>query len=467
MGAGKMTDSLSVWHFVLVNAGRITVAAPMVLLCILGIAMLFGRKLHEERVAALTQLATVVGFLGAVTVLVGMLVTGERQVIVWAGNWVELPNHEYEFAVEFQFDRLSVPFALLSFVLVGVVGAFARAYMHLEPGYHRFFLFYSMFLSGMVIAALAGTIETLFAGWELVGLSSAFLVAFFHERVSPVKNGLYVWSIYRLTDAAFLAAAVLLHQVAGRGDLSVMIGEGPWPEGRAVVLPQQIWFVGALLLVAIAGKSALVPFSGWLPRAMEGPTPSSAIFYGALSVHLGTYLLLRISPMLESFPGLSVAVIVIGFCTAVTAALVGRVQADIKSVLAYASLTQVGIIVMEIGFGLRYIPLVHIVGHACLRTLQFLRAPSLLHDYHSMESALGGDRPHTAPRWLARNVWWYRWALERAYLDDLVGTYFVRPFLTLMRCCDGAERWISRRLGSTQSRPARAEPSLEILEVEP
>ncbi len=117
---------------------------------------------------------------------------------------------------------------------------------------------------------------------------------------------------------------------------------------------------------------------------MEGPTPSSAIFYGALSVHLGAFLLLRVSPILEQSLLLSAAVVVIGLVSAIFAALAARVQTDIKSALAFASLTQVGIIVAEIGLGLRYIALIHIIGHACLRTLQLLRAPTLLHDYHTL-----------------------------------------------------------------------------------
>ena len=119
------------------------------------------------------------------------------------------------------------------------------------------------------------------------------------------------------------------------------------------------------------------------------PTPSSAVFYGALSVHLGVFLLLRISPVLDSAPWLSVLVVVLGLATAAFACLAGRVQTDIKSALAFASLTQVGIIIAEIGFGLRYLALIHMLGHACLRTLQFIRAPSLLHDHHQLENAIG------------------------------------------------------------------------------
>ena len=150
--------------------------------------------------------------------------------------------------------------------------------------------------------------------------------------------------------------------------------------------------VGLLLLVAAAGKSALVPFCGWLPRAMEGPTPSSAIFYGALSVHLGAFLLLRVSPILELSLPLSIAVGVLGLTSAIFGALFARVQTDIKSALAFASLTQVGIIVAEIGCGLRYIALIHIIGHACLRTLQLLRAPTLLGNSSEINTPVSRSR---------------------------------------------------------------------------
>jgi NAD(P)H-quinone oxidoreductase subunit 5 len=182
---------------------------------------------------------------------------------------------------------------------------------------------------------------------------------------------------------------------------------------------------------------------------MEGPTPSSAVFYGALSVHLGAYLLLRISPLLDDSLALSMAVLTIGVVTAAFASFAGRVQTDIKSALSFASLTQVGIIVAEIGVGcfwepLRYVALVHILGHACFRTLQFIRAPSLLYDYGTLENALGSRLPATAPRasWLPEKTraWLYRLALEKGYLDAWLATLFVNPFLNLLRGCDALER---------------------------
>src|SRR5690606_17662559 len=171
---------------------------------------------------------------------------------------------------------------------------FANIYLLREPGRQRFFLLYALFLLGMIVSSLAGTIETLFFGWELVGLSSALLVAFFQDRPAPARNGLWVWTVYRVADAAFLVAAMTMHHLTGGGDFDKLIGADNWPEGQAALTPNQALFIGSLLLIAAAGKSGLIPFTGWLPRAMEGPTPSSAIFYGALSVHLGAFLLLRV-----------------------------------------------------------------------------------------------------------------------------------------------------------------------------
>src|SRR5262249_25111366 len=153
------------------------------------------------------------------------------------------------------------------------------------------------------------------------------------------------------------------------GEFGRLFGAGPWPAGQAAVSPGQAAVVGALLLTAAAGKSALLPFSGWLPRAMEGPTPSSAVFYGALSVHLGAFLLLRAGPLLAASWGLSAAVVALGLATALFAFLAGSVQTDIKSVLSFAALSQVGLIFAEIGLGWHYLALAHLLGHACLRTL--------------------------------------------------------------------------------------------------
>jgi len=185
---------------------------------------------------------------------------------------------------------------------------------------------------------------------------------------------------------------------------------------------------------------------------MEGPTPSSAVFYGALSVHLGAFLLLRVSPLLDASPVVRIAVVILGLASSVFAALAGRVQTDIKSSLSFASLSQVGLIVAEIGIGFRYLALVHILGHACWRTLQFLRAPTLLHDYKVLENALGGQAPSRDQGWerhipqtLRTSV--YRFALERGYLDEWLDRLIVNPFQRLFRACDAWERHVVEQAG--------------------
>jgi NAD(P)H-quinone oxidoreductase subunit 5 len=449
---------LDYWLFV---CGSLVVAGPCGLLALLGLSALFSRPLSETNIVRATQLATGIGLLASLTILALMLLTGQRFVSIEWGHWVTLPAEDFHIHVKFVFDRLSVPFVILIFLLTGTIGAFARSYLHRDPGFRRYFLLYAVFLFGMVLSALAGTIETLFIGWELVGLSSALLVAYFHERPAPVRNGLHVWVVYRIADAAFLIAAIVLHHLRGGGEFSQMVGTGLWPEGQAALSSSQAFGVGLLLLVAAAGKSALIPFSGWLPRAMEGPTPSSAIFYGALSVHLGAYLLLRVSPILVCSPALCALIVVLGLATALFAGLAARVQIDIKSALAFASMTQVGLIVAEIGLGWRYLALTHLIGHACLRTLQLLQAPMVLAYHRTIEDALGeAPLQEGAPTVPQRWRWWlYRFAMDRGRLDYLLIEWVARPIRHIFEFCDGLERrWTdflagqpSREFSATQA----------------
>jgi NADH-quinone oxidoreductase subunit L len=247
--------------------GVVVVSSPLVLTLLLGLSSLFGRKISERRISSLVYIAILSGLLASIAVLGWMLISGRRDVPVAVGDWVHLPH--YHFSIKFVFDRLSVPMAILSFVLSGTIGAFASRYMHRERGYNRFFVLYAIFVLGMVVTSLAATIETLFTGWEMVGLSSALLVAFFQERPSPSRNGLWVWIVYRVSDASLLLAAVALHHLRGEGDFDKLLGTGSWPEETSMLPASQAFLVGILLLIAASGKSALVPFSGW---STSGPS---------------------------------------------------------------------------------------------------------------------------------------------------------------------------------------------------
>ena len=359
--------------------GTLVVGTPLVLLAALGIPSLIGGTLSERATARACRLAIAIGLLACIGTLVSMLVTGDRHVVLNVGNWVafqdDLPSERvhYHFSLKFEFDRLSVPLSILCFVLCGTVGAFATRYLHRESGYNRFFVLFALFLSGMVIASLADTIETLFIGWEFVGLSSALLVAFFQERPAPTRNGLSIWVIYRVSDAALLLAAVALHHVTGEGDFDQLLGTQSWPNTQLPLNQSQSLLIGLLLLFAVAGKSALRTVLGLVAPSHGGSDTIGRRVLHALSVHLGEFLLLRMSPLISVSTWLAVAVICMGLLTAVYAYITSSVQTDIKSALAFASLVQVGIIVAEIGLShwipfLLYVALVHLLGHACLRT---------------------------------------------------------------------------------------------------
>jgi NADH-quinone oxidoreductase subunit L len=408
----------------------IGVGSPAVLLALLGGASLLNKPLPERwtgRIAAGSMLTSCTA-LSLALVFYGITGTGAR--LLSYGTWSA--SREGGIAIEFLVDRLSLAFGALSAAIAGIVSAFSNRYLHRESGYNRYFVLLSMFVLGMLLVALAGNVEVLFIGWEFVGLSSALLVAFFHGRPAPVSNALRVLSVYRISDAAMLTAAVLLRHFAGTDSVSLLFGGSA--AGAAALSGSSATVIALFLIVAVAGKSALLPFSGWLPRAMEGPTPSSAVYYGSLSIHAGCYLLLRAAPLLEHAPAARILVGALGAATAVFAAMTTRVQSDVKSSLAYASLTQVGIIVLEIALGWYTVAFIHLAGHACFRLLQFLSASNVLHDLHGIENAIG-ERPTQARSYLdllsskrlRRAV--YLIALERGFLDSIIDRVVVTPFV--------------------------------------
>jgi NADH-quinone oxidoreductase subunit L len=448
-----MTTSVPLTWLVLVG-----VASPAVLLALLGGASLLDRRLPERWTAWLASSSMMLAFLALVLALVVSARTTTGAELVSYGAWSA--SHEDGIAIEFLVDRLSLAFAALSAAIAGVVSAFSNRYLHREPGYQRYFVLLAMFVTGMLLIALAGNVAVLLVGWEFVGLSSALLVAFFHERPAAVSNAFRVLSVYRISDAAMVSAAVLLHHVAGTGSISLLFG-GPGTDPATALTGTQATVIALFLLVAVAAKSALLPFSGWLPRAMEGPTPSSAVYYGSLSIHAGCFLLLRAAPLFEQALVARLLAGVLGAATAIFAGITTRVQSDVKSSLAYASLTQVGIIVVEIAMGWYTLAFVHLAGHACFRLLQFLSAPNVLHDLHGMEDALGVRPPRRrgylkgiAPEGVRRRL--FLAALERGFLDSLIDRFVVEPFARVGRAFTDLDRWLCEAV-LPKGRPAGVE----------
>lgn len=382
-----------------------------------------------SRITGLTFLACVSG----VAALLWKLVSASS-ITVSLGSWFSVGT--YHFPLVLMVDRLSILFLALTAVLSGLIGQFSATYLHRESGFLRFFLLLHLFAFGSLLAFAAGSFDLLAAGWEIVGITSVLLIGFFHQRPAPVENGLYVFGIYRACDIGLFAGIVALHHWAGTSSFA---------DGFPTLTSAQAVIVCLLLFLAASGKAAQVPFSGWLPRAMEGPTPSSAIFYGAISIHAGAYLLLRAQPLLAQSLLASTLVILIGAATAIHGTIVGRASADAKTSLAYATLTQVGIIFIEIGMGWRWLAVAHILGNATVRTMQYLRAPSMLHDYHQMHSAVGGQFSATTihiEEMLPEGIqlWLYRWALDRGHLDTILERWVITPLLQLSVYLSGRDR---------------------------
>lgn len=300
---------------------------------------------------------------------------------LWAGVGFEpfsqpgltlFPNTDYAFNVNFYMDAVSAVFFVVTCLITVLVLFFSKYYMHRDSGFRRFHATILLFFVGLALIIFSGNFETLFVGWEFIGMSSFLLIAFYRDRFLPIKNGLKVFSLYRIADAFLILAIWYAHHVFGH---SVEFGEFASVVG---VHGNMLGALGALFLIVAAVKSAQFPFSYWLPRAMEGPTTSSAIFYGALSVHVGLFLMLRTYPLWEGSGALRFGIVVLGLVTALIATSITRVQSSVKTQIAYASVTQIGIMFIELGAGLHWLVLFHFVSNACLRTYQLLISPSIL-----------------------------------------------------------------------------------------
>lgn len=410
-------------------------ASNGVLVALLGFAWLCGWQPSERQFA---RVSGAVSLVNAVVVLVlglPFFSTPMQRVLAHGVDWFRVG--EYRFALALYLDHLNLPLVFLTTILLGLISQFSVRYLHKEEGYFRFFLLLHLFGFGALLVLCAASFDLLLAGWELVGLSSVLLVGFFRDRAQPVANGVRVFAAYRLSDLGLLLGIFVMHVLGKTAELDGLL-RGDWPEQTSTLSHGAALLVGVLLAIAAAGKSAQLPFSGWLPRSMEGPTPSSALFYGGISVHLGAYLLLRIQPVLAQSVWVSGFVVVLGLATALHASMGHRVNSDAKTSLAYATMAQIGLIFAEIALGFPKLALAHMMGHAALRTAQFLRAPSMLHDYHRVHAAAGGEIGKTGTHyeqvlpWKMR-AWLYSLALQGNGVDAVLDRLIVMPAIRIAR----------------------------------
>jgi NADH:ubiquinone oxidoreductase subunit 5 (subunit L)/multisubunit Na+/H+ antiporter MnhA subunit len=291
----------------------------------------------------------------------------------------------WTFIVHWDFDT----FIFLSFTttIIAVLGHFSLFYLHRDAYYHKFFSLYFIFQLSLGLIVLSSSTNYMFMGWELLGLSSVLLIAFYEHRTNPLKNAMRVMFIYKVGDI-FMFSLILLLLFLHVEDMAELISLQEHGYEWAMVL----------LIIACFIKSGVFPWI-WLPRAMEGPTPSSAVFYGSLSTHVPIFVLLHVWPreweLFTYWPEVwtiwhpaNAIVIAIAICmiSAYVTTHMSRQLSDAKNTIAYATMTQLAIIYIEIFLGFHTLALIHVVSHGIYRTFEFLRTPSLLHHYHTMET---------------------------------------------------------------------------------
>lgn len=335
------------------------------------------------------------------------------------GEW--FGSGRFSITFSFLLDGLSLGFATLVALIGAVTLRFSRTYLHREAGFQRFFMLMLLFLAGMLLIVLAGNVILTFVGWELCGVSSWLLIGYAYERPQATDNALYAFITNRIGDAGFILGISLAAWWLGSFEWSaIQAWAGSAPAGFDKVQARLLLF--GFMLAAVA-KSAQFPLSAWIARALEGPTPSSAIFYGAVMVHAGVFLVIRFAPLLQQVPDIMVYLAIIGALTALYGWLAGLVQTDVKSSLLFATTTQVGLMFLACGLGWFELAAWHMGLHAAWRAWQFLLAPSYMH--------LVGAPARPAPAWLAGRQWLYTAALQRFWLEHIAQSALVRPVLAL------------------------------------
>lgn len=307
-------------------------------------------------------------------------------------EWFTLyESNDYHFPILFYLDKVGAVYLACIWIIFSIIIKYCRYYLHRETGYKRFFLNIFGFLFGLNLIILSGSIDMLFAGWEIVGISSFMLISFYRHRAQPIRNALRAYSVYRFCDIGLLLGTwmshMLFHESPHFSQLQSLTENG----SLDALSYGELSLLTCLIIIAASGKSAQFPFCFWLPRAMEGPTPSSAIFYGALSVHLGVFLLLRTDPIWSYHYITRIIIFIIGALTVVIASLSEKTQSNIKGQIAYASITQVGFMFIELALGLDFLVLIHFLGNAFLRCYQLLVSPSIISHLLRVEGSADTD----------------------------------------------------------------------------
>jgi NADH-quinone oxidoreductase subunit L len=370
------------------------------------INIIFGKRLGEKGVGIVASLAVFTAFIVALLQVYVLSVISESRPVPVA-DWIHLGNLAIDWT--FRVDTLSTTMMLVVSGVGTLIHIYAIGYMHEDvrfkndPGrYSRFFVFLNLFIAAMMVLVSGNSYLMLFVGWEGVGLCSFLLIGFWYEMDmlgrpswanSDAAKKAFVAN--RVGDFGFLIAAFLIFWYFGSTDfdqvfpqVAVVAGANPW------VIPAIAFF----LLVGVTGKSAQIPLYIWLPDAMAGPTPVSALIHAATMVTAGVYLVTRSAPLFSASPDAQYMVATIGAATALFAATIAVGQYDVKKVLAYSTISQLGFMVAAVGMGAYVGGMFHLITHAFFKALLFLSAGSVLlgmeRGHHHLAHAHSGHDDH-------------------------------------------------------------------------
>ncbi|MBA3573646.1 MAG: NADH-quinone oxidoreductase subunit L [Pseudonocardiales bacterium] len=355
-----------------------------------GLNALTGDRLYGQitvgRIAVTTVFAS---FAASLYIAVAMVTRpGTREVTIY--RFMDSGDLSVEFG--FLLDPLSVVMMLVVTGISALVTHFSVKYMHNEDGFTRYFTVVSLFVFAMLILVMADNYLIMFLGWEGVGVCSYLLIGFYRGRAASAQAATKAFVMNRVGDAGLLIAMFVLVAQTGTLQYAEVFAQA------SSLSPGAVEAVGLLLLLGATGKSAQLPLGTWLARAMEGPTPSSALMHAATMVTAGVYLVVRSAPIYDQALIALIAVGIVGAVTALYGQLVGYVQTDIKGLLASSTTAQLGLMFLFCGLGLYAVAIFHLVAHAFYKSYLFLTAPSILHHLHGGADPVAVSRPADSAR---------------------------------------------------------------------
>ena len=319
------------------------------------------------------------------------LVAGGAPIVETAFTWARIGDRSFD--VSFYFDRLAAVMTLIVTGVGSLIHIYSTGYMKEDKSYARFFAYLNLFLFFMLLLVLGRSLLVLFVGWEGVGLASYLLIGFWFDEPDNARAGKKAFITNRIGDAGFLLGMFLLYWATGTLDMDRI--NAAFMGGTAPAVSASL--VGILLFIGASGKSAQIPLHVWLPDAMAGPTPVSALIHAATMVTAGVYLVARMSGVYMHAEAASQVVAVIGVATAFFAATIAVVQNDIKKVLAYSTISQLGLMFVALGVGAYSVAIFHVYTHAFFKACLFLGAGSVIH-------ALSGEQDVRKMGGLARKI---------------------------------------------------------------